>query len=53
MSDDTTVGIRSLFGYYEGKIVVQLLNDKRLLDENIHMIKGGKPWIISTRWHLQ
>ena len=28
-----------------------LLNNKRLLDENIHMLKGGKPWLISTVVH--
>jgi gamma-glutamyl hercynylcysteine S-oxide synthase len=46
--NDTTVWIRDLFGYYEGKIVVQLLNNKHLLDENIYILKGGKPWLIST-----
>jgi hypothetical protein len=46
--NDTTVWIRDLFGYYEGKIVVQLLNNKHLLDENIYILKDGKPWLIST-----
>ena len=45
---DTIIRIRNIFGYYEGKIVVQLLNDKHLLDENIHMLEGGKPWLISS-----
>jgi formylglycine-generating enzyme required for sulfatase activity len=45
---DTIVRIRDIFGYYEGKIVIQLLNDKNLLDENILMFKGGKPWLISS-----
>ncbi len=45
---DTIVRIKDIFGYYEGKIVVQLLDNKHLLDENIHIFKGGKPWLISS-----
>ncbi len=44
---DTTISVKDLFGYYEGKIVIQLIENKRLKDENILMLKGGKPWIIS------
>jgi formylglycine-generating enzyme required for sulfatase activity len=44
---DTTVRVKDLFGFYEGKIVLQLIGDKRLKDENILFLKGGKPWIIS------
>jgi iron(II)-dependent oxidoreductase len=46
--NDTTISVKELFGYYEGKIVLQLIENKRLLDENIFNIKGGKPWIISS-----
>jgi iron(II)-dependent oxidoreductase len=46
--NDTTIRIKDLFGYYEGKIVLQLVENKRLMDENILDIKGGKPWIISN-----
>jgi formylglycine-generating enzyme required for sulfatase activity len=46
--NDTIVSIRDLFGYYEGKIVVQLMNNRHLLDENVLMFKGGKPWLVST-----
>jgi formylglycine-generating enzyme required for sulfatase activity len=45
--NDTVVRTKDLFGYYEGKIVVQLIDNKHLLDENIHQFKGGKPWLIS------
>jgi formylglycine-generating enzyme required for sulfatase activity len=45
--NDTTVKVKDLFGYYEGKIVLQLVENKKLKDENILYIKGGKPWIIS------
>lgn len=45
---DTAISIKDLFGYYEGKIVVQLIDNKHLLDENIHILKGGKPWLISS-----
>jgi gamma-glutamyl hercynylcysteine S-oxide synthase len=45
--NDTTLSIRSLFGYYEGKIVIQMLGNSRLRDEDVVFIKGGKPWIIS------
>ncbi len=44
---DSMVRIRDLFGYYEGKLVLQVIEDKRLKDENILRIKGGKPWLIS------
>jgi len=46
-SMDTIIRIKDIFGYYEGKIVVQLLNNKHLLDEDIHFLKGGKPWLTS------
>jgi iron(II)-dependent oxidoreductase len=48
LTRDTVVRIKDIFGYYEGKIVVQLMNNKHLLDENIHTLKGGKPWLISS-----
>jgi gamma-glutamyl hercynylcysteine S-oxide synthase len=44
---DTTVRVKDLFGFYEGKIVLQLIENKRLKDEKILLLKGGKPWIIS------
>jgi len=45
---DTIFRIKDIFGYYEGKIVVQLVENKLLLDENVLLVKGGKPWLIST-----
>jgi formylglycine-generating enzyme required for sulfatase activity len=45
--NDTTVRVKDIFGFYEGKIVLQLTENKRLKDENILILKGGKPWIIS------
>jgi iron(II)-dependent oxidoreductase len=45
--NDTTMNVKDIFGFYEGKIVLQLLENKRLKDENILILKGGKPWIIS------
>jgi len=45
---DTAVRIKEIFGYYEGKLVVQLIINKHLADENVHIFKGGKPWLIST-----
>ncbi len=47
LSGDTTLGLRDLFGYYEGKIVVQLLDGSILKDENIVRLKGGRPWLVS------
>ncbi len=44
---DTTLGIRDLFGYYEGKVVVQLFDGRILKDENIVLFRGGKPWLVS------
>jgi formylglycine-generating enzyme required for sulfatase activity len=44
---DSTIRIKDIFGFYEGKIVLQLLENNKLKDENILMLKGGMPWIIS------
>ncbi len=46
---DTTLRVKDLFGFYEGKIVLQLIENERLRDENILFLKGGKPWIISKK----
>ena len=45
--NDTVVRVKDFFGYYEGKIVIQLIEDKTLKDENVLVLKGGKPWLIS------
>lgn len=47
MNSDTTLSIKETFGYYEGKMVLQLLVDRRLRDETILEVKGGKPWLVS------
>ncbi|MBE0675714.1 MAG: SUMF1/EgtB/PvdO family nonheme iron enzyme [Bacteroidales bacterium] len=44
---DTTINIYDLFGYYEGKIVIQFIADNNLTDEKVLRIMGGKPWLIS------
>jgi|WetSurMetagenome_2_1015567.scaffolds.fasta_scaffold00001_147 gamma-glutamyl hercynylcysteine S-oxide synthase len=44
---DTTLRINDLFGNYEGKIVIQLVDGKILRDENVLILKGGRPWLIS------
>ncbi len=44
---DTTVRIKNIIGNYEGKIVLQYLEKNLLKDENVVMLKGGKPWLIS------
>ncbi len=48
---DTTLSVKSLFGYYEGKIVLQLMINKHLKDECVLELKGGKPWVISKIVH--
>lgn len=45
---DTAFRVKDLFGYYEGKIVVQLLEKNILLDENILSLDGGKPRLITS-----
>jgi len=45
--NDTNLCIKDLFGYYEGKIVIQLLENKKLKDETVLELKGGRPWLIS------
>lgn len=47
LKTDTVLSIKDLFGYYEGKIVLQLLDGKILKDENILRIRGGQPWLVS------
>ena len=47
LNGDTVIRVNDLFGYYEGKIVVQLVEDEVLKDENILHFKGGTPWLIS------
>ncbi len=44
---DTTLRAKDIFGFYEGKIVLQLVEGRILKDENVLDLKGGKPWIIS------
>jgi len=44
---DTVIRVKDLFGFHEGKIVIQLIDNERLKDENILELKGGEPWIIS------
>ena len=44
---DTAISVKDIFGYYEGKIVIQLIENKILKDENILSLKGGRPWIIT------
>jgi len=46
--NDTTLRVNDLFGFFEGKIVLQLIENERLKDENVLILKGGKPWLISN-----
>jgi formylglycine-generating enzyme required for sulfatase activity len=47
IKNDTALRVKDLFGYYEGKLVIQLVENKILKDENVLTLKGGKPWLIS------
>jgi gamma-glutamyl hercynylcysteine S-oxide synthase len=47
LANDTAFRIKDIFGFYEGKIVLQLIANKRLRDEDVLYLKGGKPWLIS------
>ncbi len=47
VKNDTVIRVKDIFGYYEGKIVIQLVENKILKDENVLTIRGGKPWLIS------
>jgi gamma-glutamyl hercynylcysteine S-oxide synthase len=47
MPCDTAIRIKDLFGYYEGKIVLQLIENRKLKDEIVLKLSGGKPWIFS------
>jgi formylglycine-generating enzyme required for sulfatase activity len=42
-----TLALTDLFGRYEGKFVVQLFNDKEMIDERVYIIKPGTPRLIS------
>lgn len=48
IAGDTVLSIKDIFGYYEGKLVLQLIENKLLEDESIVNIKFGKPWLISS-----
>ncbi len=48
LRSDTVIRVKDIFGYYEGKIVVQLIEGKRLKDENILFLEGGVPWLVSS-----
>jgi formylglycine-generating enzyme required for sulfatase activity len=45
---DTIIRIKNIIGYYEGKVVLQYLDNNRLSDECIVTVKGGTPWLISS-----
>jgi gamma-glutamyl hercynylcysteine S-oxide synthase len=49
LKNDTVVSIKNLFGIYEGKIVIQLLEDGILADETIHEKSAGKPWLVNSK----
>jgi gamma-glutamyl hercynylcysteine S-oxide synthase len=50
---DTAMRVRDLFGIFEGKIVVQLVDGKLLKDEDVLKLRGGKPWLISKPEHVK
>lgn len=39
--------ISEIFGRYEGKVVIQLFDEKELMDEVVVGMEPGKPWLIS------
>ena len=45
---DTTIRLKNIISYYEGKLVLQYLENNRLKDESIVTVKGGAPWLISS-----
>lgn len=45
--NDTCLRITDVFGSYEGKIIIQLIENERLKDQNIIFLNGGEPWLIS------
>jgi gamma-glutamyl hercynylcysteine S-oxide synthase len=47
INNDTVLRVKDVFGYYEGKIVIQLVENNILKDENVLTVRGGKPWLIS------
>jgi len=47
---DTLLDVQNLFGYYQGKVVIQLIGeDDNLADERVLSLKGGMPWLVSER----
>jgi formylglycine-generating enzyme required for sulfatase activity len=44
--NDTTIRAGDLFGKYDGKIVLQLVENKRLKDENVLVVSTGEPLIV-------
>jgi formylglycine-generating enzyme required for sulfatase activity len=48
-SGDTALSWRSLFGWYEGRVVMQLMREGSLADEAVLQLQAGTPRKISTR----
>ncbi|MFO7574622.1 MAG: SUMF1/EgtB/PvdO family nonheme iron enzyme [Bacteroidales bacterium] len=47
---DTILNLAELTGYYQGKLVIQLIDeDENLADERVLFMEGGKPWLVSER----
>ena len=44
---DTVIDLYNLFNRYEGKVVVQLFDNKELIDERVVFLTPGKPVLIS------
>ncbi len=47
LKNDTAIYLADIFGDYEGKVVIKLLNNGLLDDVNIVRRSGGIPWLIS------
>lgn len=46
-AQDTTIRLHESFGNFEGKIVLQLLAEKEVIDQNVVELKAGTPRLIS------
>jgi formylglycine-generating enzyme required for sulfatase activity len=47
---DTIISLTELTGYYQGKLVIQLIGeDENLADERVLHLEGGKPWLVSEK----
>lgn len=48
LKNDTVLNVKDLFGYYSGKLVLQLTENGKLKDEHVIEARPARPWLVSS-----